>query len=110
MQNVLSLHAVPMKFNELTCGFMSLSEQLTRILQCLFLFADNLPESLFNPFDIISYQIKFAPSLGVTKKPFGPYETPKQAHNSPVPDSLFRETHCRFNTIHGLDLIDPQST
>ena len=56
MQNVLSLHAVPMKFNELTCGFMSLSEQLTRILQCLFLFADNLPESLFNPFDIISYQ------------------------------------------------------
>ena len=52
-----------------------------------FLFADNLPESLFNPFDIISYQIKFAPSLG-------PSETSKQAHNSPVPDSLFRETHC----------------
>ena len=81
MQNVLSLHAVPMKFNELTCGFMSLSEQLTRILQCLFLFADNLPESLFNPFDIISNQNET------------PYETPKQAHN-PVPDSLFRETTC----------------
>ena len=46
-----------------------------------FLFADNLPESLFDPFDIISNQNET------------PYETPKQAHN-PVPDSLFRETTC----------------